>query len=119
VQCVKQVASLESSVLQHNRRGAARKSRVLPLISGERSDYAIIFLLDGTYQLGRERMGGRVMVNRLVHFQNRRVRIRRNFRTARRSGFDELGIRGWHRFWASGVVTALRDEAGTLRGFAR
>jgi len=46
---------------------------------------------------------------------------KKNTAATRRSGFDER----WHvrkdgtRFWASGVVTALRDEAGTLRGFAK
>jgi len=52
-------------------------------------------------------------------FKDREVRIRRGRRRGR--AFDER----WHvrkdgtRFWASGVVTALRDEAGTLRGFAK
>jgi len=45
-----------------------------------------------------------------------RVRIRRNGR--RRLKVRALARPWMARFWASGVV-ALRDEAGTLRGFAK
>jgi PAS domain S-box-containing protein len=132
-----QVASLESSVLQHKQTEEAlqESQEYFHLLVENVQDYAI-FLLDTdgriiSWNVGGERILGYESAEIIGQLGSciftpedlREGEDKKELRTAATEGraFDER----WHvrkdgtRFWASGVVTALRDEAGTLRGFAK